>query len=240
MIKYSISIISHNSGAHLSNLFNDLKKYIPDEAEIILTINTPEDESYLCCSSGLPLTIIRNPLPLGFGENHNRAFSVSRGFRFIILNPDVRIYSPPWNTLDISFNVNIGACAPMVISAVGNIEDNVRYFPTIFNLLMRFLNKKHHPDYAVPADLSSVMVDWAAGMFVMFDSKCYRDVGGFDTRYFMYVEDVDICKRLALKGMKILWVPSCNIVHDAQRESRRNWRYRVWHVRSMVRFLLCL
>ena len=237
-MRYSISVVSHNSGHHLANLFDDLSGMVPPHSEIILTINTPEDEFFLNNVVGLPLRIIRNPIPLGFGANHNQAFETASGEKFVIVNPDVRLQSEPWSVLDSAFNSNTGACAPMVLSPTGSIEDSVRYYPTVRNLLKRVVLRVRRPDYIVPDNLTPIEVDWAAGMFIMFDSASFRAVGGFDTNYFMYLEDADICRRLVSSGKKIIWVPACCVVHNAQRASRKNWRLMQIHVRSMKRFLL--
>lgn len=238
-MKFSISIVSHNSGKHLVKLFMDLSERFPPQAEVILTINTPEDEFYLNSAVGFPLKIIRNLNPLGFGANHNQAFSFSSGHRFLVVNPDIRIHGDPWGELDKVFDLNfdVGACVPRVISPTGAIEDSVRHFPTIGKLLKRVVLGIRHPDYISINNLTPIVVDWAGGMFVMFDSASFRSVGGFDTSYFMYLEDADICRRLGVIGKKILWVPSCNVVHDAQRASRKNWQHLCWHARSMVRFI---
>lgn len=236
-MKYSISVISHKSGLHLKKLFLDFSERFPDQSEVILIINVPEDESYLNNSIGFPLKIIRNSTPLGFGANHNQAFAASSGSRFVIVNPDVRIPGDPWRLLDQAFDQDTGACAPTILSPSGFIEDSVRRFPTVGNLLKRIAFDIRCSDYTASDDLSPVIVDWVAGMFVMFDSASFKLVGGFDTNYFMYLEDVDICRRLISVGKKILWVPGCNVVHDAQRASRKNWQHQRWHIRSMIRFL---
>lgn len=215
----------------------DLSESLPRHAEVILTINTLEDESYLDNAVGLPLKIIRNSTPLGFGANHNQAFARSSGCRFVIVNPDVRIYGDPWGALDEAFDSDTGACAPITLSPTGAIEDSVRRFPTFGNLLKRVVLGIRRPDYIAPDNLTPVVVDWVAGMFVMFDSASFRAVGGFDAGYFMYLEDVDICRRLGAIGKKVLWVPNCAIVHNAQRASRKSWQHRSWHARSMVRYL---
>ena len=239
-MKYSISVVSHNSGKYLETLFIDLSKRLPPHAEVILTINIPEDESYLKFAVGLPLRIIRNSTPLGFGANHNLAFAGSSGNRFVVINPDVRIEADLWCELDKLFDSATGACAPTVLSPSGAIEDSVRRFPTIVNLIKRVVLGIRNSDYIAPDNLTPIVVDWVAGMFVMFDSASFRAVGGFDSSYFMYLEDVDICRRLSNIGKKIFWVPSCNVVHDAQRASRKSWQHRSWHLRSMVRFLFRL
>lgn len=236
-MKFSISIVSHNSGELIAELFKDLCKTLPNETEVILTINVPENESYLSEGIYLPLRVIRNISPLGFGANHNQAFASACGEKFIILNPDIRIRGNPWHALDSAFDPDTGACAPLVLSPAGTIEDSVREYPTLGRLFRRVVLRDRSPDYLVPSKHDSVNVAWAAGMFVMFDSESFREIGGFDTRYFMYLEDVDICKRLHTAGKKVLWVPQCSVIHNAQRASGRSWQHLRWHVRSVVRYL---
>lgn len=236
-MKYSISIISHHSGQHLSCLLQDLAKMLPKECEIILTINTPEDEAYLSHANKLPITIIRNSEVYGFGENHNRAFKHAKGKYFVIVNPDIRIDRPPFDALSNAFTHEIGACAPVVLSPKGNIEDSARRFPTATSLFNRFIFQKNNKiDYPLHKT-NSQEVDWTAGMFIMFDSDAFRRVDGFDSRYFMYMEDVDICRRLKLKGYKIIITPDAQVIHNAQRASSKNWQHFKWHLRSAIRFL---
>lgn len=236
-MKYSISIISHQSGLHLTNLLKDLNNTLPEESEIILTINTAEDETYLSQAKNLPITVIRNSELFGFGENHNRAFKHAKGKFFIIINPDIRINRTPFDSLSKTFTHEIGACAPVVLSPKGDIEDSARRFPTAISLFNRFIFKrKNRIDYPL-RNSNSQEVDWTAGMFIMFDSAAFRCVDGFDSRYFMYMEDVDICRRLKLKGYKIIITPDAQVIHDAQRASSKNWQHFKWHMRSAIRFL---
>lgn len=236
-MKYSISVVSHNSGKYLEALFMDLSYRFPSQAEVILTINIPENEFYLRSAVNLKLKIIRNCKPLGFGANHNQAFYCSTGQRFVIVNPDIRLRCSLLSVLDNAFDNDTGACAPMVLSSDGIMEDSVRCFPTIGKLFRRVVLGSRTPDYIPAEKFNPIVVDWAAGMFVMFDSSSFKAVGGFDTRYFMYVEDADICHRLGMMGKKIVWVPECSVIHDAQRASRKCWKHRFWHLSSMVRFL---
>jgi N-acetylglucosaminyl-diphospho-decaprenol L-rhamnosyltransferase len=65
----------------------------------------------------------------------------------------------------------------------------------------------------------------------------FRELRGFDERYFLYYEDVDLCRRLRKRGYEVVLVPSASAVHDARRESHRNLRHLSWHLASIARFL---
>ncbi len=79
--------------------------------------------------------------------------------------------------------------------------------------------------------------EWVAGMFMLFRSRDFQDLGGFDEQFFLYYEDVDICVRAWQKGMRILACPQVSVIHDARRDSRRSLRHLRWHLGSMARFL---
>ncbi len=71
---------------------------------------------------------------------------------------------------------------------------------------------------------------------MLLPSEAFAAVGGFDERYHLYYEDVDLCARLRLAHRDVVLCPTVEILHDARRESHRNLRYLGWHVRSMLRF----
>jgi GT2 family glycosyltransferase len=62
-------------------------------------------------------------------------------------------------------------------------------------------------------------------------------VGGFDEAYFLYYEDVDLCRRLRAAGRQVIFAPAAEVVHAAQRASRRRPRLALHHLMSMLRFL---
>ncbi len=232
----TVSIVSHHSGPLLRNLFGDLRRVLPTHAELILTINVPEKEDFLVEFADLPLTVLRNDVQRGFGDNHNRAFAASRGDLFIIVNPDIRLPESPFEALAASMGHHVGAAAPVVRSPAGGVEDSVRRFPTINRLLSRVMLRRRAADYDV-SGTEPRPIDWSAGMFVAFDRQAFASIGGFDTRYFMYMEDADICRRLWRAGWRVLLVPTASVVHDAQRASRRSAQHLRWHLRSALRFL---
>ena len=124
---------------------------------------------------------------------------------------------------------------PLVRNPAGNVEDSARRFPTAASLLKNALSEKLQPDYSV--DRGTQEVDWVAGMFMLFRAGDFRSVGGFDEAYFLYYEDVDLCRRLRSAGSRVSYAPSAEVVHDARRASRRNPRLALHHLKGALRFL---
>jgi len=116
------------------------------------------------------------------------------------------------------------------------VEDSARRFPTVTSLLRKLVVGNTGPDY--PTDKGPIEVEWVAGMFIGFDRAAYARIRGFDERYFLYYEDVDICRRLRTYGSKVLYDPTVSIVHEARRASRRDRRLMRIHASSVLRYLV--
>lgn len=179
----------------VQNLLADVAECVVVPLEVVLTHNVAEreidPEAY-----PFPIRVMRNAQPRGFGANHNAAFQKSRGEFFFVVNPDVRLRGDPIPALIEQLRDSaIGAVAPRVINTAGALEDSARRFPTPASILAKTLGvgRSGGPDYPAKA---SIEVDWIAGMFMGFRRSVFADVGGFDERYFLYYEDVDLCARL--------------------------------------------
>jgi N-acetylglucosaminyl-diphospho-decaprenol L-rhamnosyltransferase len=235
--QFSLSVVSHGQGHLIRHFLEDLRTLSGATFEVIVTLNIPEDHSFLAPFRDLPVTVIENPTRKGFGANHNAAFKASRGQFFTVVNPDIRVPGLNLSSLCAQFDArHVAACAPCVLSAEGLLEDSARRYPTIGRLATRVILRRRVPDYDLVGDVA-VTVDWVAGMFVAFRRSAFDDIGGFDERYFMYMEDAEICRRLRRRGYEVLVDPRTSVVHDAQRASRRNLRHLSWHLRSALRFL---
>ena len=234
--KLVISIVSHGQLQLIKNLLFDIRESITDDYKIILTINIPEDEACLSDFADLPIFILRNRCALGFGANHNQAFSNHPCVFFLVVNPDIRLNGFNLHILLQNFSrSDVGAIAPRVLSSAGKIEDNARKFPTFMRLLKRFFLRIRENDYLLIAP--SFSVDWCAGMFVAFRGSAFRQASGFDNRYFMYMEDADICRRLKKLHWQVLLEPNTCVIHDAQRASHNSFWHFIWHLKSAFRFL---
>lgn len=73
---------------------------------------------------------------------------------------------------------------------------------------------------------------------MLFRRDAFEAVGGFDERFHLYYEDVDLCARIRLSGKEVILCRSVEVIHDARRESHRNMRYFAWHLVSMLRFFM--
>jgi hypothetical protein len=234
----SISVVSHAQIHLVSLLLRDFTQYCQVLTfELILTLNLDEALPFTVDEFAFPLKIIHNPKPLGFAANHNQAFVQATGAFFCVINPDIRLISNPFPLLQACLHdTTIGVVAPLILNEQGEMEDSARHFPTPLVILCKALGYGKNNDYVISDQL--LFPDWVGGMFMLFTRESFTTIGGFDDRYFLYYEDVDLCARLTLRGYKVCLSPKSKVMHQAQRTSHRNFNYFKWHIVSMIRFFL--
>jgi len=234
----SISVVSHGQAALVGALLGDLSSCAKTSIELLLTVNVPEALPFEPERFGFPIRVLINAQPRGFGANHNAAFKRSSGRYFCVMNPDIRVEADPFPALLACLREpGAGVAAPLIRNAAGAIEDSARRFPTPWTILKKALGLLPEIEYPV-SGLQPVYPEWVAGMFMLFARDVFAEIGGFDEKYFLYYEDVDLCARLVRGGRHAVLCPAAAAVHEARRESRRSLRYMRWHLSSMLRFFI--
>lgn len=227
----SVSIISHGHSKMLPALIEAVLGF-SQVSKVILTLNIPESFEF----DDERVVLIRNVQPKGFGSNNNAAFALCDTEYFCIVNPDIMFSQNPFPALiPVLNNAQVGVVAPMVIHPNGKVEDNARHFTSLSSIFKRHAFR-YNDGYQFKASDGPLIVQWVAGMFMLFHSAIYQKIGGFDDQYFLYVEDTDICTRLWLDGFRVLLVPASVVIHDTRRQTLKNLRHLRWHVASLFRY----
>jgi N-acetylglucosaminyl-diphospho-decaprenol L-rhamnosyltransferase len=232
--KVAVSIVSHGHGAMVERLIDKILTF--DEVEkIFLTLNIQEK---IELPNSKKLIVIKNERALGFGKNHNSIFKKINEKYFCVLNPDIIFNENPFPALIAQFaSTKIALVAPSIFNLQGNLDDSARFFPSIRSLIKKLLfNDKGSYKFKETSEVFNA--EWVGGMFMLFKSDYYYEINGFDEKYYMYYEDADICTRLWKKNLVVLVCPAIQVIHCAQRASRRNIQHFKWHVASMVRYLI--
>jgi hypothetical protein len=191
-VKISISVVSHAQIGLVSHLLNDIEEHRNSLLlELILTLNLDETLPFEVDRFSFPIIIIRNSIPLGFGANHNQAFTHASGQYFCVMNPDIRLNSDPFPPLlGCLMSSDVGVVAPLVLNENGDIEDSARRFPTPLKILCKLFKGCRGSDYSIGEQ--PIHPDWVGGMFMLFSREMFEKLRGFDPRYFLYYEDEDL------------------------------------------------
>lgn len=156
------------------------------------------------------------------------------------MNPDVIFnedaFSPIIEYLDN--NSSVGMVIPNIVDETGNRVAVYRQELTIFDMFVRMFFKNNfkkrqewhtmqYEDYSKP-----FQVPFGQGSFLVIKTELFKRINGFDERYFMYMEDADLCKRVN-QVSKLMYFPGATVVHKWQRGSRKNKKLFKYHIESM-------
>ena len=232
--KLLISIVSHGQLDLVNNLLSDLKLCDLEECSIVVRSNIEENTKIL--AQNIDCIHVKNLRPAGFSDNHNRNFEIKKSKYFAVLNPDLKIIDTQifQKLISVLEDTSESLVCPSVVDNNGCLEDSARNFPKILEMVKRFcFGKTKKIDGN--SDVEVKKVDWCAGMFQLYPSSLYRKMKGFDEKYFLYCEDVDMGLRLKRNGFSTLVCENIFVEHTAQRDSHKSIKHFFYHLRSYGR-----
>jgi len=224
MTKLSIIIINYNSSQLLKSCLNSIRENPPDSPyEVIVSDNGSQDDSLDMIKSEFPqVKLIENQENLGFSKATNKEIDASSGEYMFVLNTDIIMLDSTLNSL-IDFmdsHPEVGIVGPQLTNPDGKPQPCARPFPTRTHLMLGRRSLLIYVPYFKKKSASlrtisdkPIEVDTVAGGAIMLRRKALGDVGKFDERFFLYMEDVDICRRLKQAGWKIIYNPEIKIIH---------------------------
>jgi GT2 family glycosyltransferase len=186
---------------------------------------------------------------LGFGAGHNLALRAipSDASYHLIVNPDIRVPNGVLAELGsvMDSSPHIGLVMPKVLYPDGTIQYLCKLLPTPFDLLLRrfaggpwrrlFANRMSRYDMRSFDYDHPVYVPVLSGCFMFARRSVLDAIGGFDERFFLYMEDTDLCRRLGDVSRLLFW-PHVTVIHGHAQGSYRNLRMLRLHARAAVKY----
>ena len=235
MIDISIVIVNYRVKEYVVNLIESVEKAKRKlNLQIIVIDNNSNDGSLSYLKQRFPLlTYIQNEKNLGFGKANNQGFNLARGEFTLIINPDTIVSE---DTLQIMVNhmhrhPNCGACGCKILNPDGSFApESKRSVPTIttaitkvFGLNTLFPKSKvfgsYHLGWIDENEESEIEV--LSGCFMFWRTHVLQQLDGFDERFFMYGEDIDLCFRIQKTQFRINYVPTTSIIHYKGESTRK-------------------
>lgn len=190
------------------------------------------------------LIYIKSEGNFGFGAGHNLAIKkyAKESEFFLICNPDVEFSKEQFEKLfHYTQQSNVGLVLPKIVNKLGENQYNARLLPTPLNLFARRFSKslatKLDQSYLLkgrPLD-NPIFVPYLSGCFMLFRSAALLDLKGFDERFFMYMEDIDLSRRCA-KKFGAIYYPLVSIVHLHEQGSYKNPILLKAHLKSALQY----
>lgn len=216
--------------------------------ETYLIDNSPEPLQYACMQQE-HVHYFKAEENRGYGAGHNMALrmTMQESDYHLVLNPDIYFdaHAVAAMVLFMDSDISIGQVMPRIISPDGTLQHLCKLLPTPTDLFLRRfafgpLNRYseyrnacyelHHADYEVILDVPNL-----SGCFMAFRCSALKQVGLFDERYFLYLEDFDLTRRMHAM-YRTVYFPSASVVHEHSRSSYKRFGALWVHVQSAVRY----
>lgn len=208
----SLVIVNWNAGPALDACLASVAADGLDDREVIVVDNASSDDSATAARARYPwLRLVETGGNLGFAGGANRGAAVARGETLVFLNPDARVEPGAVARLTAAIALVPGAG----IAGGGLVDESGRWQPGAarFGVVPHLLLDTTIGRFPFRSRREPYRVDWVYGTFMAVRRDLFSQLGGFDTRHFLYGEDLDLCHRAARLGARTIHVPEARAIH---------------------------
>jgi GT2 family glycosyltransferase len=220
----SIIIVNYNGIKFLEDCIVSLKNAFKNyTAEIIIIDNASTDGSYEWLEKRNDILFVPSEKNLGFTRGNNLAAEHARGRVLLFINNDTVVNTPMDYLIDQLADETIGMIGCQLVYGDQRQQFSMGYEHTPIRIVLSWLGfeKKHQLPKLFrrvetnPAEYLNDHnnVDWISGACFAIRQSVWKAVGGFDTRFFMYCEDVDLAARVRQLGLRVCYTPKCTVTH---------------------------
>ncbi len=231
----SIVIVNYKVREYISNLLSSISKAKQDfNLEIFVVDNNSQDESVEFLKARFPdVHYIENDENLGFGKANNQAIKRATGKYTLIINPDTLVSEDTFSVLykHLEANPKCGAAGCKILNPDGTFApESKRSVPTIWSSFTKvtglgtlFPSSRLFSEYYLNwiGEDEQARIPVLSGSFMFWRTDLLKDLSGFDERFFMYGEDIDVCYRVQETGFHIDYVPETSIIHYKGESSKK-------------------
>ncbi|MBN2033310.1 MAG: glycosyltransferase family 2 protein [Deltaproteobacteria bacterium] len=223
-----VIIVNFNSTRWVLRCLESFRDEIKRQRVKVIVQDNASSESLACIKEAFPDVLVRrNAGNIGFARAVNQALEVSGSEYVTILNPDTVVMEGFWpSSLEFMVeNPQVGVLGPAILNPDGTVQGSARAFPGLLTALFgrnsplsRLLPKNAITRANVLSrrsdGITPMEVDWVSGACMLVRRQAIKEVGMMDPRFFLYWEDADWCRRMWMKGWKIVYFPSAKVVHQ--------------------------
>lgn len=245
MIDISIIIVNYKNAGLTRECVKNFKLHTSEAQTEIIVIDNSNDA---CLAETLAVRYpdvryVGLPTNVGFGRGNNIGIAQATGRYVAIANYDITCFPGALDGLVATMDAHpdVGIAAPQLLNPDGSLQQSYYRFHTpltpIYRRLIfgRMSSGKKHLDSFLMRDVSMAEprdIDWALGAFLFIRRSALDRVGLFDERFFLYLEDTDLCRRFWAEGFKVRYFPQIRMLHLHLRDSANTMG--VWALRNKV------
>ncbi len=214
--------------------------------QIILVDNVSQDGTAEAIIERFPeVHVIKNHYNTGFAHAVNQGIAASRARHVLLLNPDMRVTKEAMAKM-VSYadtHPEVGVIGGKLMTEDGRLVPHVRRFPDVWSQLAVILKLPH----VFPKVLARYMqedldpdkeqdVDSVRGSFFLITQEALKRFGCLDPRYYIFFEEVDFCRQVVEKGMRVRYVPSITAIDYVGRSFKQKTRY--WSQKQFTKSMI--
>jgi len=243
----TVSIVAYQTNADILKKCIDSVLSTNLRTKLHIVDNSPTDKIKNICSNA-EITYIPNGANVGYGAGHNVAirWTLERRVKYhLVLNPDVYFERGTLERLYefMESNPDIGMVMPKILYPDGRIQHLCKLLPTPLDLLRRrflpFLHYSEKQNYLYELRFTgynkTMDVPYLSGCFMFIRAEALGRAGLFDERFFLYMEDVDISRRIH-KHYRTVYYPKVSVFHQYRKGSYKSWKLLKYHLQSAIRY----
>lgn len=225
MIEYSAIIINYKTEETTANCLRSLLA-LPGqpEKEIILIDNGSEKNNLenIRNEFGQSIKIISNADNLGYAAANNQGAALASGKYLVFLNSDTLVYENIFKDFQDIFlnNEKVGIISPLLIDKDERLQKiSFGKFPSLSRIILR----KSFWAKITKTENNLLPVDWVSGACLVIRKDLFERIGGWDDQFFLYYEDIDLCKRASKAGYQTVVALNSQITHLGGNSPLENW-----------------
>ncbi|MCO7239734.1 glycosyltransferase family 2 protein [Aeromicrobium sp. CnD17-E] len=212
---------------------------VPENIEWIVVDNASRDESAKVAAK-LGARVVRLPRNVGFSAANNVGASLASGRHLMFVNPDVQVDAAGARWIAEQLDRRDVLIAPQLVNEDGSSQENGRMSPFAWRKLAHFFGSgSSERSYEVVASRDEERpVVWVIGAAVGMRARTFESLGGWDSSFFVYYEDSDLCLRARQAGIPTILDGRVRWVHRWARATRKGFSLASWkfEVASGTRF----
>jgi GT2 family glycosyltransferase len=198
-------------------------------AEILAVDNASSDGSAEMVErefphAAVPVRLIRSSVNLGFGAANNLAIEAAHGRYPVLLNSDAFFHPGALVRAIEHMNAHpdVGVGGARLVGRDGGNQPSARFFHSVWRdaLVLSGLSDRIEQSRTLAGAESAAEVDWVTGAFMILRREALAKTGLFDPAFFLYCEEVDLCRRIKAAGFKVFYWPDVVVTHLGGESSR--------------------
>ncbi len=241
LLSVSGSIVAYHDRDEILNCLDSLKKQTKGVClKLYVVDNGSDDGTPSAVRAAFPdVCVIENGANLGFGAGHNKVLPQLSSRYHVMINPDISLEEDTVSAMAayMEEHPEVGMMMPDVRDPDGSRQILPKHDPNWWYMIAgRFLPAVRRAYCRAGEAMDEpTEIEFCSGCFMMIRTELFQKLGGFDERYFLYMEDADLSRRVR-KQAKVVFFPGARAVHAWHHDSAKNSRALKLHLASARKY----